>query len=32
MFEFVMVVAIVCGIWFYFKSGEDETVAEEPIV
>jgi len=32
MFEFVMVVAIVCGIWFYFKSGEDETVAEEPVV
>jgi len=32
MFEFVMVVAIACGIWFYFKSGEDETVAEEPVV
>jgi len=32
MFEFVMVVAIACGIWFYFKSGEDEIVAEEPVV
>jgi len=32
MFEFVMVMAIACGIWFYFKSGEDETVAEEPAV
>jgi len=32
MFEFIMVVAIACGIWFYIKSGEEETVAEEPVV